>query len=118
MVTESAARPAIKMKNEYEKPCLMSAITNAIGVDVPIGVKAIPTVRGKRKMPTKVRTPKDTRRLTRPEPKNELSSLVFVQAAPKYENRRPIPAINPITFLPLFFSVFLLSFLNFCLNSN
>jgi hypothetical protein len=95
-VTSHAATPRAKIKSEYPKPCLNSAITNATGVAKLMGVKAVPTVRGKRNMPTTVRTPKIARAPPSPELKSDSPEVSTVHAAPIYENRRPSPAINPI----------------------
>jgi hypothetical protein len=95
-VTDKAAAPARRINIEYAKPFLRRAIKKAIGVDIPIGVNAIPTVRGNRKIPTSEKTPRVKSKLTNPEPNKELLSLLLVQAAPKYEKSSPIPAINPI----------------------
>ena len=56
-VTSQAPTPRARIKSEYPKPCLNSAITKAIGVAKLIGVNAVPTVLGNRNMPTTVSIP-------------------------------------------------------------
>jgi hypothetical protein len=95
-VTAQAPTPKARMKSEYPNPCLNNAIKNATGVAKLIGVKAVPTVRGNRKIPTSVRTPRIAKAPPRPELKSEPSEVSTVQAAPRYEKSKPKPAMNPI----------------------
>ena len=69
---------------------------NATGVAKLIGVNAVPTVRGNRKIPINVNAPRINSAVPRPLENNESSEVSTDQAAPKYENKRPIPAKNPI----------------------
>ena len=62
-----------------------------------MGVKAIPTVLGNRKIPIKARTPNIEKAPPIPELNRDPSEVSIVQAAPKYENKSPMPAIMPIT---------------------
>jgi hypothetical protein len=95
-VTSHAPTPTANINNEYPKPLRNKAIKNAIGVAKLIGVNAVPTVRGKRKIPTSVRTPRIAKAPPIPELKSEPSEVSTVQAAPRYENSKPKPAMNPI----------------------
>jgi hypothetical protein len=85
------------MNREYPRPFRNSAIRKAIGVAKLIGVKAVPTVRGNRKIPIRVRIPRMANAPPIPELKREFSALSTVHAAPKYEKSNPKPAMNPIT---------------------
>jgi hypothetical protein len=82
-VTNHAPTPTARMKSEYPKPCLNKAIKKAIGVAKLIGVNAVPTVRGNRKMPTIVSTPRIAKAPPKPELNREPSEVSTVQAAPK-----------------------------------
>jgi hypothetical protein len=95
-VTAHAPIPIARMNSEYPNPCLNNAIKNATGVAKLIGVKAVPTVRGNRKIPTSVTTPRIAKAPPRPELKSEPSEVSTVQAAPRYENSKPKPIMNPI----------------------
>ena len=68
----------------------------AIGVAKLIGVKAIPIVRGNRNIPTTAMIARITNAPPIPELKRDPSEVSTVQAAPKYENNKLIPAKNPI----------------------
>jgi hypothetical protein len=93
------------MNSEYLKPCRNNAIKNAIGVAKLIGVNAVPTVRGKRKIPTTVRIPNIAKAPPKPELKSEPSEVSTDHAAPRYEKSRPNPAINPIILSSFFLAL-------------
>ena len=95
-VTSQAPTPTAKINNEYPNPCRNRAIKKAIGVAKLIGVKAVPTVRGKRKIPTIARIPRIIKAPPIPELKREPSVESIVHAAPRYEISNPIPARKPI----------------------
>jgi len=89
------------MNIEYPNPLRNIAIRNATGVAINIGVNIIPTVRGNRKIPTTAKMASARRIGTIPDPKNEDPDSSFVQAAPKYEKRNPIPPRNPIILISI-----------------
>jgi hypothetical protein len=95
-VTAHAPTPTARMNSEYPNPCLNNAIKNATGVAKLIGVKAVPTVLGNRKIPTNVKTPRIANAPPRPELNSDPSEVSTVQAAPRYENSKPKPTMNPI----------------------
>ncbi len=99
-VTAHAPIPTARMNSEYPSPCLKSAIRKAMGVAKLIGVKAVPTVLGNKKIPTKVRIPRIVNAPPSPELKSESREVSTDQAAPRYENNKPSPAINPINGCP------------------
>jgi hypothetical protein len=65
-----------------------------------MGVKAIPTVLGNKKIPMRATTPKIAKAPPIPELNRDPSEVSIVQAAPKYENKSPKPAMMPIIKFP------------------
>ena len=66
-VTAHAPIPITRVNNEYAKVFLNNAIKYAIGVAKLIGVKAVSTVRGNKKISNQVRTPGLQKRLQSPQ---------------------------------------------------
>ena len=95
-VTAHAPIPIARMNSEYPNPCLNNAIKNATGVAKLIGVKAVPIVRGNKKIPTSVTIPRIANAPPIPELNRDPSDVSTVHAAPKYEKSKPKPAIKPI----------------------
>jgi hypothetical protein len=66
-----------------------------------MGVKAIPTVLGNKKIPMRATNPNIAKAPPIPELNKDPSEVSMVQAAPKYENKSPKPAMIPIIKLPV-----------------
>jgi hypothetical protein len=82
-VINQAIAPKPRIHKDASKPCLNKAIRNARGVAINIGVNIIPIVRGKKKIPTTVTTPRTTRTCKTPPLKKLVPSLSPSQEYPR-----------------------------------